>query len=129
PLPHRLDERGERRWSRYHGDLRGEGREDAAGPDRALSFQAGPRRRHRLRRRGHGRSGRAVRPVGRAPRHPGEIMRKPRSFLVLVVAAFAAFAHPTTAKGQAMRTPDSKGYAEVNGVELYYEVHGDGPPL
>lgn len=28
-----------------------------------------------------------------------------------------------------MRTPDSKGYARVNGVELYYEVHGDGPPL
>ncbi len=28
-----------------------------------------------------------------------------------------------------MRTPESKGYASVNGVELYYEVHGDGPPL
>lgn len=28
-----------------------------------------------------------------------------------------------------MRTPESKGYAKVNGVELYYEVHGDGPPL
>lgn len=28
-----------------------------------------------------------------------------------------------------MRTPESKGYANVNGVELYYEVHGDGPPL
>lgn len=28
-----------------------------------------------------------------------------------------------------MRTPDSKGYAKVNDVELYYEVHGDGPPL
>ena len=28
-----------------------------------------------------------------------------------------------------MRTPESKGFASVNGVELYYEVHGDGPPL
>ncbi len=28
-----------------------------------------------------------------------------------------------------MRTPESKGYANVNGVELYYEVHGDGQPL
>ena len=28
-----------------------------------------------------------------------------------------------------MRTPESKGYVEVNDVELYYEVHGDGPPL
>lgn len=52
-----------------------------------------------------------------------------RVLLVLAAAAFAVFAHPTTAKGQAMRTPDSKGYASVNGVELYYEVHGDGPPL
>ena len=28
-----------------------------------------------------------------------------------------------------MRTPESKGYFKVNDVELYYEVHGDGPPL
>ncbi|HNV75889.1 MAG TPA: alpha/beta hydrolase [Gemmatimonadaceae bacterium] len=28
-----------------------------------------------------------------------------------------------------MRTPDTKGHAKVNGVELYYEIHGDGPPL
>ena len=25
--------------------------------------------------------------------------------------------------------PESQGYARVNGVELYYEVHGEGPPL
>jgi pimeloyl-ACP methyl ester carboxylesterase len=48
---------------------------------------------------------------------------------LLVAAAFAVSAHTTTAGGQAMRTPESKGYAKVNGVELYYEVHGDGPPL
>lgn len=28
-----------------------------------------------------------------------------------------------------MRTPDSTGHARVNGVELYYEIHGEGPPL
>lgn len=56
-------------------------------------------------------------------------MRKPRLLLVLVAAAFAVSAHTTTAEGQAMRIPESKGYAKVNGVELYYEVHGDGPPL
>ncbi|HEX7071945.1 MAG TPA: alpha/beta hydrolase [Rhodothermales bacterium] len=56
-------------------------------------------------------------------------MRNPRPLLVLVAAAFAVFAHTTTAEGQAIRTPELKGYAEINGVELYYEVHGDGPPL
>src|SRR5690606_37612665 len=35
----------------------------------------------------------------------------------------------STASAQEMRTPESKGYANVNGVKLYYEVHGDGPPL
>jgi pimeloyl-ACP methyl ester carboxylesterase len=49
--------------------------------------------------------------------------------VVLVAAAFAVSAHTTTAGGQAMRTPESKGHARVNGVELYYEIHGDGPPL
>jgi pimeloyl-ACP methyl ester carboxylesterase len=49
--------------------------------------------------------------------------------LVFVAAAFAVSVHTTTAGGQAMRTPESKGYAKVNGVELYYEVHGDGAPL
>ena len=48
---------------------------------------------------------------------------------VLVAAAFAVSAHTTTAGGQAVRTPESKGYAKVNDVELYYEIHGDGPPL
>ena len=56
-------------------------------------------------------------------------MRKPPLFLALVAAAFVLSAHATTAEGQAMRTPESKGHARVNGVELYYEIHGDGPPL
>ena len=49
--------------------------------------------------------------------------------LLLAVAAVAASAPTTTAAGQAMRTPESKGYASVNGVELYYEIHGEGQPL
>jgi pimeloyl-ACP methyl ester carboxylesterase len=56
-------------------------------------------------------------------------MRKPLPLLILVAATFAVSLHATTAEGQAMRTPESKGYAKVNGVELYYEVHGSGPPL
>jgi pimeloyl-ACP methyl ester carboxylesterase len=49
--------------------------------------------------------------------------------LAVVVAAVSLSATPTTAAGQAMRTPETRGYAKVNGVELYYEIHGDGPPL
>jgi pimeloyl-ACP methyl ester carboxylesterase len=49
--------------------------------------------------------------------------------LAVVAAAFAVSAHTTAAGGQAMRTAEAKGYAKVNGVELYYEIHGDGPPL
>lgn len=82
-----------------------------------------------VRQHGHEWRKRAVRAVGRAFCHLGEIMRKPRPLLVLVAAALAVSAHATTAGGQAMRTPESKGYAKVNDVELYYEVHGDGPPL
>jgi hypothetical protein len=48
--------------------------------------------------------------------------------LVLVAAAFAVSAHTTTAGGQAMRTPESKGYAKFNDVELYYEVHVTARP-
>lgn len=52
-----------------------------------------------------------------------------RGLRVLVAAALAVSGYTTTAEGQAMRTPDSKGHAKVNDVELYYEVHGDGPPV
>src|SRR5262245_39568811 len=54
-------------------------------------------------------------------------MRQPRR--VLVATALALSALTTVASAQAARTPESKGYAKVNDVELYYEVHGDGPPL
>jgi len=58
-------------------------------------------------------------------------MRKPKpsGLLLVVAAAFALSAYTTTVRGQAMRTPESKGYAKVNDVELYYEIHGEGPPL
>ena len=54
---------------RHHGDLRGERRQDAAGPARALSLEGSSRRCHRLRERGW--DGRDVRATGRASRHPG----------------------------------------------------------
>ncbi|MHB1328992.1 MAG: alpha/beta fold hydrolase [Gemmatimonadales bacterium] len=54
---------------------------------------------------------------------------RPKGLLVLVAAAFAVAVHTTTAGGQTMRTPESKGYAKVNDIELYYEIHGNGPPL
>ena len=46
------NEEGGERWGRHHGDLRGEGRQDAAGPARALSLEGSARRGHRLRGRG-----------------------------------------------------------------------------
>lgn len=56
-------------------------------------------------------------------------MRRTRPSLALVAAAFAVFASTTAAGGQTLRTPESKGHVAVDGVELYYEIHGDGPPL
>lgn len=60
--------------------------------------------------------------------------RRPRSrhvfgLVALVAAAVAMSAHTTTSVGQVVRTPESKGYAKVNALELYYEIHGEGPPL
>lgn len=61
-------------------------------------------------------------------------LRSHRVVVLVAVAcaaacASASAAHAAIAGEHASRTPDSKGYASVNGVELYYEVHGDGPPL
>ncbi|MFN8582695.1 MAG: alpha/beta hydrolase [Gemmatimonadaceae bacterium] len=49
--------------------------------------------------------------------------------LTLVAAAVAVCAYTPTAGGQTMRTPEAKGYVSSNGAELYYEIHGHGPPL
>lgn len=48
---------------------------------------------------------------------------------VITLVVLAVSTNATIAGGQALRTPDATGHARVNGVELYYEVHGDGPPL
>src|SRR5690606_25139867 len=48
-----------------------------------------------------------------------------------VVAALAVTA-PSFAQSQGevpMSTPTSTGRVPVNGIELYYEVHGEGEPL
>jgi pimeloyl-ACP methyl ester carboxylesterase len=50
----------------------------------------------------------------------------------LTLAAAMAVATPSIAQTQGettMSTPASTGRAAVNGVELYYEIHGEGAPL
>ncbi|MEO7222326.1 MAG: alpha/beta hydrolase [Devosia sp.] len=53
----------------------------------------------------------------------------------LATAAFAALpklanaATNTIKEGTAMTTRPTSGYAPVNGIELYYEIHGSGKPL
>ncbi|HEV7278154.1 MAG TPA: alpha/beta hydrolase [Devosiaceae bacterium] len=55
--------------------------------------------------------------------------------LALTVAAALALSAPASAQhsqseeGTAMSTPNKSGYAPVNGVELYYQIHGEGEPL
>src|SRR5690606_40775405 len=102
---------------------------DLAGADRALSLQGSPRRSHRIRRQRHRRRRRTVRLVGRGPPHPRVNMRTPRprlyTLVVVAAVAIAAAAATTPAGAQAMRTPESKGHANVNGGGLDYEVHGD----
>lgn len=36
---------------------------------------------------------------------------------------------PTNEESQMMTTASNSGYASVNGIELYYEIHGEGEPL
>lgn len=50
--------------------------------------------------------------------------------LTLVAAIAAATSSIAETQGETMMsTPTSTGRVAVNGVELYYEIHGDGPPL
>lgn len=51
-----------------------------------------------------------------------------RPVLALVAAAIAAPAIAQTT-GDATMTLSQKGFAPINGLELYYEVHGSGAPL
>jgi pimeloyl-ACP methyl ester carboxylesterase len=55
-----------------------------------------------------------------------------RTFLTLSFAAAALLAAPglaQTAGDSPMSTPSSTGTVPVGGAEIYYEIHGDGPPL
>jgi pimeloyl-ACP methyl ester carboxylesterase len=47
--------------------------------------------------------------------------------LLLPAPAFTQDTQPT--EGTAMSIPSKSGYAPVNGVEVYYEIHGEGEPL
>lgn len=51
-----------------------------------------------------------------------------RQVLALVAAAIAAPAIAQTT-GDATMTLSQKGFAPINGLDLYYEVHGSGEPL
>jgi pimeloyl-ACP methyl ester carboxylesterase len=75
-------------------------------------------------------------------RHGGALPREGdmnrRSFVTATIAAAAATALPKlaqadnteTMEGTAMTTTrPASGYAPVNGIELYYEIHGSGKPL
>ena len=55
-----------------------------------------------------------------------------RTLVTLAFAAAALVAAPViaqTAGENPMSTPSSTGKVPVGGAELYYEIHGDGPPL
>jgi pimeloyl-ACP methyl ester carboxylesterase len=55
-----------------------------------------------------------------------------RTLVTLAFVAAALVAAPViaqTAGDSPMSTPSSTGKVPVGGVEIYYEIHGDGPPL
>jgi len=55
-----------------------------------------------------------------------------RALIALAFAAAALVAAPViaqTAGDNSMSTPSSTGKVPVGGAEIYYEIHGDGPPL
>lgn len=55
-----------------------------------------------------------------------------RAFMSLAIAATASAAAPViaqTAGDNPMSTTSSTGKVPVGGAEIYYEIHGDGPPL
>ncbi len=46
-----------------------------------------------------------------------------------LAAPAAALAQPDTTAEEAGSTPSETGYAPVNGLEMYYEIHGAGEPI
>jgi pimeloyl-ACP methyl ester carboxylesterase len=66
-----------------------------------------------------------------------EAQMKRRDFVTTAIATAAIAALPklanaatnTIKEGTAMTTRTTSGYAPVNGIEIYYEIHGSGKPL
>jgi pimeloyl-ACP methyl ester carboxylesterase len=52
-----------------------------------------------------------------------------RTLLVLVLSIALTLGLSTSAFAQESATPDTSGYAAVNGLEMYYEIYGTGQPL
>ena len=48
-----------------------------------------------------------------------------RGVVAIALAIGTSVACTATVSAQSDRT----GYASVNGLEMYYEIHGEGPPL
>lgn len=50
-------------------------------------------------------------------------------FLVFTITTSVMIAHAQQTQGSNTKTLKSSGYAPVNGLKLYYEIHGEGQPL
>src|SRR6185295_8182340 len=54
----------------------------------------------------------------------------PRSFIVVALVLFSCTSkNQNENKNQQNMANFKSGYAEVNGINMYYEVHGEGDPL
>jgi pimeloyl-ACP methyl ester carboxylesterase len=65
------------------------------------------------------------------------MMMRRRTFIAMAAATGTSLVAPvrsfaqaeTTTAGSTMETTPQTGYAPVNGLEMYYEIHGSGEPL
>ena len=57
------------------------------------------------------------------------MLKRTLSALIVFAAVFTAPSFAQTAGEPTISTLTSTGYAQVNGIELYYEIHGEGAPL
>jgi pimeloyl-ACP methyl ester carboxylesterase len=58
-----------------------------------------------------------------------DFVRTAAALSVLAALPKPAFAAQTQTEETSMTTRPKSGYAPVNGIELYYEIHGEGKPL
>lgn len=57
-------------------------------------------------------------------------MKKSNFFLVLITAVvICSFSQSIKAQASDKKISKSTGYAQVNGLKIYYEIHGQGKPL